>query len=46
MTKLLLSAILVIPVVAQTTIKDALAKHWKTSGEFTVAVAEAMPADD
>jgi uncharacterized damage-inducible protein DinB len=30
---------------AQTTVKDALAKHWKTSGEFTVEVAEAMPAD-
>ncbi len=30
---------------AQTSVKDALAKHWKTSGEFTVAVAEAMPAD-
>jgi uncharacterized damage-inducible protein DinB len=29
----------------QTTVKDALAKHWKTSGEFTVAVADAMPAD-
>ena len=30
---------------AQSTVKDALAKHWKTSGEFTVAVADAMPAD-
>jgi uncharacterized damage-inducible protein DinB len=30
---------------AQTTVKDALAKHWKISGEFTVAVADAMPAD-
>jgi len=30
---------------AQTTVKDALAKHWKVSGEFTLAVAEAMPAD-
>jgi uncharacterized damage-inducible protein DinB len=30
---------------AQTTVKDALAKHWKTSGEFTLAVADAMPAD-
>ncbi len=36
---------LAIPALAQTTVKDALAKHWKTSGEFTVAVAEAMPAD-
>lgn len=34
-----------IPVLAQTSVKDALAKHWKTSGEFTLAVASAMPAD-
>src|ERR1700722_10247377 len=34
------------PALAQTTVKDSLAKHWKTSGEFTVAVAEAMPAED
>ncbi len=37
---------LAIPACAQTTVKDALAKHWKTSGEFTLAVAEAMPADN
>jgi uncharacterized damage-inducible protein DinB len=36
--------VLALPVLAQTTVKDALAKHWKTSGEFTLAVAEAMPA--
>ena len=36
---------LAIPAVAQTNVKDALAKHWKTSGEFTLAVATAMPAD-
>jgi uncharacterized damage-inducible protein DinB len=30
---------------AQTTVKDSLAKHWKTSGEFTIAVAQTMPAD-
>jgi len=34
-----------LPAVAQTTEKDILLKHWKTSGEFTVAVANAMPAD-
>jgi uncharacterized damage-inducible protein DinB len=34
-----------IPVFAQASVKDALARHWKVSGEFTVAVAEAMPAD-
>jgi len=34
-----------IPVCAQTPQKDVLLKHWKTSGEFTLAVANAMPAD-
>ena len=34
-----------IPAAAQTTQKDVLLKHWKTSGEFTLAVAGAMPAD-
>jgi len=27
-------------------IKDALVKHWKVSGDFTVAVAKLMPAAD
>lgn len=30
---------------AQTSVKDALVKHWKTTGEFTIAVAKLMPAD-
>lgn len=30
---------------AQGNLKDTLEKHWKTSGELTVAVADAMPAD-
>jgi uncharacterized damage-inducible protein DinB len=34
-----------IPAAAQTPQKDVLLKHWKTSGEFTLAVAAAMPAD-
>ena len=34
-----------ISVLAQSNVKDTLAKHWRTSGEFTIAVAEAMPAD-
>jgi uncharacterized damage-inducible protein DinB len=34
-----------LPVLAQTTVKDALMKHWKTSGEFTLAVAKTMPAE-
>lgn len=37
---------LAIPAMAQTTIKDSLVKHWKTTGEFTLAVAQAMPAED
>src|SRR5882757_3327905 len=34
-----------IPASGQTTQKDVLVKHWKASGELTVAVANAMPAD-
>jgi len=34
-----------VPVVAQTTVQDALVKRWKTSGEFTIAVARSMPAE-
>src|SRR6266851_3360190 len=33
-----------IPACAQT-IPEALVKHWKTSGDFTIAVAKLMPAD-
>jgi len=36
---------LAVPAAAQTPNKDVLLKHWKTSGEFTMAVANAMPAD-
>ncbi len=36
---------LAIPALAQSSVKDALVKHWKTSGEFTLAVAKAMPAE-
>jgi hypothetical protein len=42
---LLLVLSLAVPAMAQTTIKDSLAKHWKTSEEFTLAVANLMPAD-
>jgi uncharacterized damage-inducible protein DinB len=44
-TNLLTIIVLACPALAQNTVKDALAKHWKTSGEFTIAVAETMPAD-
>ena len=36
--------ILAIPALSQTTVKDALVKHWKITGDFTIAVAKAMPA--
>jgi len=37
---------LAMPAISQTTIKDAMIKHWKATGELTLAVAEAMPAAD
>jgi uncharacterized damage-inducible protein DinB len=37
--------VLAVSVAAQTPQKDVLLKHWKTSGEFTLAVANAMPAE-
>jgi len=37
---------LALPALSQTTIKDALVKHWKASGELTLAVAKAMPAEN
>jgi hypothetical protein len=41
----LLLALLAVPALAQSTVKDALVKHWKTTGDFTIAVAKLMPAD-
>ena len=43
--RLLTTLLLAIPAVAQTGIKDALVKHWKVTGEFTIAVAKQMPAE-
>ena len=37
---------LALPAFSQTTVKDALIKHWKITGEFTLKVAEAMPAEN
>ena len=34
-----------IVVSGQASVKDAIARHWKVSGDFTIAVAEAMPAE-
>ena len=36
---------LTLPAFAQTGIKEALAKHWKISGDFTIAVAKTMPTE-
>jgi hypothetical protein len=44
-SKLALLALAAIPAMAQSTVKDALVKHWKTSEDFTLAVAKLMPAD-
>src|ERR1700733_10635450 len=44
-SKLPLFLALAIPALAQTSIKDALVKHWKVSADFTIAVAKLMPAD-
>ena len=42
----LLGLLLATSAPAQTTIKDALVKHWRTTADLTIAVAEAMPAAD
>ena len=42
----LLTLALAVPALSQTTIKDAMIKHWKATGELTLAVANAMPAED
>ena len=41
----LLLSLLAVPALAQPTIKDSLVTHWKTTGDFTIAVAKLMPAD-
>ncbi len=45
-TKLITLLALAIPALAQTGVKDALVKHWKTATDFTLAVAKAMPAEN
>lgn len=44
-TTLFLAFALALPAFAQTSVKDALAKHWKTTADFTIAVAKMMPAE-
>ena len=36
---------LALPAFSQSTVKDAMVKHWKVTGEFTLKVAQAMPAE-
>jgi len=43
---LTLAVLAIIPAFAQSTVKDALVKHWKTTTDFTLAVAKEMPAAD
>jgi hypothetical protein len=47
MTKRLLTTLFAfaVPVLAQTTIKETLVKHWKVTTDFTIAVANAMPKE-
>ena len=36
---------LTLPALSQITVKDAMVKHWKVTGDFTIAVAKLMPAE-
>jgi hypothetical protein len=46
MTKTVLTMLaLALPALSQATVKDALVKHWKVTGDFTIAVARLMPAE-
>ena len=42
----ILLSLLTVPALAQSSIKESLVKHWKTTGDFTIAVAKLMPAAD
>ena len=37
--------VLAAPALAQSTVKEALVKHWKISKDFTIAVVKLMPAE-
>ncbi len=45
MKQILFTLALAIPAFSQSSVKDALVKHWKVTGDFTIAVAKLMPAD-
>ena len=42
---LLVLSVIALPAFAQNTLKETMARHWKVSGEFTLAVADLMPED-
>ncbi len=42
---LLVALLLVVACASAADDREMIAKHWKTTGEFTIAVADAMPAD-
>ncbi len=46
MKQIFLTLALAIPAFSQASIKDALVKHWKVTADFTIAVANKMPAAD
>jgi uncharacterized damage-inducible protein DinB len=45
MKRLLTLIALAVPAMAQTSLHDSMVKHWKTSADFTMAVAQKMPAE-
>jgi uncharacterized damage-inducible protein DinB len=45
MKKLFTLCALALPAFSQSSIKDAMIKHWKATGQLTIAVANAMPND-
>jgi hypothetical protein len=44
--EVLIAMALAVPGFAQTTLKESLVKHWKVTTDFTIAVAQKMPAAD
>jgi len=44
-TTILAILLAAVSVTAQTKTQDALVKHWKATGDLTIAVAQAMPAE-
>ena len=45
MKTVLTMLVFALPALSQSSIKDSLAKHWKVTGDFTIAVAKTMPTE-